>query len=791
MILSIKHIMLMRFSLFTTASAMLLLLLPLGQTDALQQQRPLNPLTTQRQISFHRPISYLRSAAVVEETDLTEAEETQIAYDWDEQFQQLLSFKAKYGHCNFPQNASAELTKAYPTLARFCHDHRLEYPRMRRNRLKNHDHRMTLKTFDRQVRFSRLDEVGFAFSLNGAAWYEKYQELADYKKLHGHLLVRFQEERPLYDWMIHQRHNRQNLTETRTDLLNRLDFPWENTGKVDWMDMYNQLVDFHKKHGHLRVKRESNVSLHCWIYNQRYRQNGDGSTGTPLTVDQIRLLDEIDFTWEPNLYDSLWYGKYNELVDFKNKHGHCQMQNDDPLCRWIRLQRRRRAGNRNTAPLSNEQIRLLDDIEFPWEPEFLDAKWRDNYQKLAQFRKKNGHSQPRCSTHTHLYHWSQDQRKKHEKGLLPTEQVQLLDKIDFPWQSNRKDWTKMYKELVEYSNEHGHLQVNRDDSPSLYDWMTVQRQRYHGTSKPSLSDVRIEKLEEVHFCWSLDWRERVWHEKYTEAVEFYKQHGHVRVSKKDNLALYNWIQMQGKRYKGTKGQKPLSAEELELLEQIDFSFLQKRPRVAWNAMYGEVERYRKEKGGRFPTSHKDDPELNRWVRQQRKRMRCEYGHVPLLDEQKSLLESIDFPMESKEPSRRKWNERYDKLAGFWKEHGHFLVKRRENLSLHLWVTRQREIYKRSSGREELLSKSRIYLLNRIGFPWTSDRLDKEWQMRYDELVQFLEEHGHFPESLSGHPKLYKWVERQRARYKGIGASGIPEHQIEQLEKIGFRWYIRD
>mmetsp|Transcript_3675 Transcript_3675/g.8465 ORF Transcript_3675/g.8465 Transcript_3675/m.8465 type:complete len:176 (+) Transcript_3675:3-530(+) len=171
-------------------------------------------------------------------------------------------------------------------------------------------------------------------------------------------------------------------------------------------------------------------------------------------------------------------------------------------------------------------------------------------------------------------------------------------------------------------------------------------------------------------------------------------------------------------------------------------------------------------------------------------MRCEYGHVPLLDEQKSLLESIDFPMESKEPSRRQWNEMFDELVVFWKEHGHFLMNRRENLSLYPWVTRQRVLYKRSScTKEELLSKSRIYLLERIGFPWTSDRLDKEWQMRYDELVQFLEEHGHFPESLSEHPKLYAWVKRQRARYKGIGASDISEHQIEQLEKIGFRWSL--
>src|SRR5210317_317136 len=52
-------------------------------------------------------------------------------YDWDEQFEELQLFMSEYGHCNFPQNPPGELKKKYPiSLARFCHDQRIEYKQL-------------------------------------------------------------------------------------------------------------------------------------------------------------------------------------------------------------------------------------------------------------------------------------------------------------------------------------------------------------------------------------------------------------------------------------------------------------------------------------------------------------------------------------------------------------------------------------------------------------------------------------------------------------------------------------
>ena len=307
-------------------------------------------------------------------------------------------------------------------------------------------------------------------------------------------------------------------------------------------------------------------------------------------------------------------------------------------------QRRRRAGKQvGLTTLSDEQIRKLDEIDFPWEAKRQDSRWYAMYDELRRFQKKYGHCQP-SPAHGYLYKWSLAQRLYCRQGSLSSEKIKELDQLGFPWETKRRQWSQMVTELSKYYTTHNHVQVNQDDDPELFAWIDIQRKRYHFKHKKTmLSDAKIEQLEGFHFCWSLDWRDRTWHGMYTEAAEFFKEHSHVRVTKKENPSLHNWVQMQEKRYKKLKGQKPLSEEELEMMEQIDFPFLAGQPRMAWNAMYAKLERYRKENKSQFPTSHKDDPDLNRWMRQQRHRLRCAYGYPSLLEEQTAMLETISFP----------------------------------------------------------------------------------------------------------------------------------------------------
>ncbi|CAJ1965599.1 unnamed protein product [Cylindrotheca closterium] len=135
---------------------------------------------------------------------------------------------------------------------------------------------------------------------------------------------------------------------------------------------------------------------------------------------------------------------------------------------------------------------------------------------------------------------------------------------------------------------------------------------------------------------------------------------------------------------------------------------------------------------------------------------------------------------------RGWYEKYDELVEFWKEHGHFVLPVKPQFStLQGWINTQRG-KKIGGALGSVVRKSHDYLLDRIGFPWRSDRIEFDWQLWYNELVQFWKEHGHLEVKHTENLPLYDWMIRQRQNYKGTGVK-LTDHQMEELEKIGFRW----
>ena len=532
-------------------------------------------------------------------------------------------------------------------------------------------------------------------------WDEQFEELHKFKSEYGHcnfpqnpskelkqkypMLPRFcEDQRREYQLLQRnsRRHERMTLPEfdrtARCRQLEELGFEF-NSILAKWYDSYHELLDYSRENGHTRVTKSENEVLTTWIYTQRRRRTDGAKAYAELSDLQIKLLDDIGFLWKSELFDVIWNGKYKELVAFRNEHGNFLIENGNPLYVWISQQRQRRAGKKGLADLTEEQIRLLDEIEFPWEPYRYDSMWFSMYDELKQFHKEFGHCRPVYSTHLKLYKWARDQKVKHQGGLLSSEQIKLLNEIHFPWERKKTEWPMMLTKLVEYCNTHGHIQISQVDDTGLYDWMEIQRRRYQGNSKGALSDEQIERLEDLHFCWSLEWRDRMWHEKYTEAVEHFKEHGHISVTEMANPSLYNWIQTQEKRYQGTEGQKPLSEEEMEMLEQIEFPFLEGQLRMAWNAMRSKVVRYRYEDNDRLPMSHKDEPHLSRWLWHQRYKHRCAYGYAPLSDQQKELLQSTDVSFYPQGKRARYWYEMYDELVDFWRESGHFTVGRKKTL----------------------------------------------------------------------------------------------------------------
>ncbi len=153
-------------------------------------------------------------------------------------------------------------------------------------------------------------------------------------------------------------------------------------------------------------------------------------------------------------------------------------------------------------------------------------------------------------------------------------------------------------------------------------------------------------------------------------------------------------------------------------------------------------------------------------------------------ERVEMLNQIDFVWHV-----NTWNERYEELKAFKDQFGHFLVPTDyQNKQLRPWITTQRSHYRfLQEGKPSQLTDERIEMLDKIGFPW---KTREDWQTRYQELVQFIEENGNcaVPRNYNRFPKLYRWVNCQRMEYQKYtegSTSRLKADQISLLENVGF------
>merc|ERR1712194_415824 len=106
----------------------------------------------------------------------------------------------------------------------------------------------------------------------------------------------------------------------------------------------------------------------------------------------------------------------------------------------------------------------------------------------------------------------------------------------------------------------------------------------------------------------------------------------------------------------------------------------------------------------------------------------------------------------------RWEKRYQELIKFRDEAGHFIVPSNDKFNtLNFWVKYQRSKYHSNSG--GTLWGKRVAQLERIGFPWRrqkenkkeekeegkekATKNDERWEKRYQELIKFRDEAGHF------------------------------------------------
>lgn len=134
--------------------------------------------------------------------------------------------------------------------------------------------------------------------------------------------------------------------------------------------------------------------------------------------------------------------------------------------------------------------------------------------------------------------------------------------------------------------------------------------------------------------------------------------------------------------------------------------------------------------------------------------------------------------------RRSWDDNYQLLVAFHKQNGHANVAVRypPDITLGRWVGKQR------TNQHRLSTEQRSKLMA-LGFAFDCGSrlsLERLWDTRFQELVEFQSIHGHCLVPLAK-VELGEWVHNQRQRYR---KKTLRPDRVQKLESIGFVWNAR-
>jgi len=195
----------------------------------------------------------------------------------------------------------------------------------------------------------------------------------------------------------------------------------------------------------------------------------------------------------------------------------------------------------------------------------------------------------------------------------------------------------------------------------------------------------------------------------------------------------------------------------------------------WEALFQALVAFKENQGHcGVPDRWSENPELGRWVSNQRKTFR----KGKLSEERVVRLEALGFEWD---PVRADWEAMFQALVAFKENQGHCRVPRKwsENPELGTWVSNQRQVFRKGE-----LSEERVARLEALGFEW--DPFTADWEALVQALVAFKENQGHcgVPDKWSENPELGRWVSRQRKTFK---KGKLSEERVVRLEALGFEW----
>ncbi len=348
---------------------------------------------------------------------------------WEERYAEMVAFKNAHGHCEIPV--------VFP-----------ENPRLGRlvNTLRTQKANGTMSA----ERVDELEQIGFAWNSGrrsmvevggevvSEVWNARYEELLAYKQLHGNCDVpaEFAANRPLANWVSSQRQakKRAGLLEAREKLLESIGFNWRpNFERRTWEAFYTELLAYKEAHGDCDVPAHdaANSQLAKWVVVQRRNRRLGRLSG-----EHEERLSGVGFLWQSGSTRKPWNVRYAELLAYRSDHGHCDVSTKDSIHAslgiWVASQRQQG----KLGLLSDEQVHLLNEMDFSWTVDSARKSWEVRYAELLAYRAVHSHCDvsTRDPLHASLGIWVAAQRQHAKHGRLTPEQTQKLGEAGFNWQ---------------------------------------------------------------------------------------------------------------------------------------------------------------------------------------------------------------------------------------------------------------------------------------------------------------------------------------------------------------------
>lgn len=661
---------------------------------------------------------------------------------WDERFAELCAFKERFKHTRvkvkWPEN---------PLLGAWVVEQR--YNR-RRNKL-------------REDYFQRLDSIGFEWDGRVAAkpklkvpadpdkgWREIFERFKAHAAANGVDVVTVVDEdtKKINRWMLYQRQakNRGELSASRINALNEIGFVWQvnarRTGSRavlptpaeapitrTWEEMFSELVDFFKLHGHCNVSDDwtAQPELARWVVQQRRAKKQNH-----LTPEQVSRMEEIGFAW--NTHDGDWDAMFAKLVEHMRPMHNGKPRDavvSDELRRWMLTQRQ----FKKRGELDPEREKRLTNIGFEWEP--FSAQWEVMFTRLRAYHAEHENCRvpSKWPQDQQLASWVGTQRMRKSEGKLSAERIAKLDTLKFEWRPGRsgdgdverEPWEMMFAQLQAFHQATGHASVPQTFAANkkLAWWVTTQRRKHR---KKKLAEWQIAHLNELNFEWDggrKGGRPRtntpkppggekpLTGEKYFETMfpallQYKEAHGDCLVPQrwKENRQLAEWVSAQRMAY----NRERLASDRVRRLDEVGFEWDPIGTR--WEEMFQQLVEYKKLHGDtNVPQRSGKYAELGTWVRNQRAAKRY---NRPILTERGKRLDEIGFAWRLVE--RNAWELMFERLTEFKKVHGDCNVpqKNGQNKRLGKWVNTQRTHFKRGKLKPERRSQ-----LEAVGFVWNT------------------------------------------------------------------------